>query len=142
MPIAQGLVSASLLFCVGAMTVVGSLQSGLTGDHTMLYTKACLDLVSATIFASTMGLGVMLSAGVVLILQGGIAMLAHLIAPLLSTAVITDMTCVGSLLIIGLALNLLGVTKLKIMNFIPAVLLPLLITPLYDWVAAWLATLI
>lgn len=142
MPIAQGLVSASLLFCVGAMTVVGSLQSGLTGDHTMLYTKACLDLISATIFASTMGLGVMLSAGVVLILQGGIAMLAHLIAPLLSTAVITDMTVVGSLLIIGLALNLLGVTKLKIMNFIPAVLLPLIITPLYEWAAAWLATII
>lgn len=142
MPIAQGLVNASLLFCVGAMTVVGSLQSGLTGDHTMLYTKACLDLISSTVFASTMGLGVALAAGVVLVLQGGIAMLAHLVAPLLSTAVITDMTCVGSLLIIGLALNLLGITKLKIMNFIPAVLLPLLITPLYQWVAAFLASII
>ncbi len=142
MPIAQGLVNASLLFCVGAMTVVGSLQSGLTGDHTMLYTKACLDLISSMIFASTMGLGVTLAAGVVLVLQGSIAMLAHLIAPLLSDAVITDMTCVGSLLIIGLALNLLGITKLKIMNFLPAVFLPIIITPLYQWVAALLASLI
>ncbi len=142
MPIAQGLVNASLLFCVGAMTVVGSLQSGLTGDHTMLYTKACLDLISSAIFASTMGVGVVLAAGVVLVLQGSIAMLAHLIAPLLSTAVVTDMTCVGSLLIIGLALNLLGITKLKIMNFIPAVFLPLLITPLYQWVATWLGSVI
>ncbi len=142
MPVAQGLVSASLLFCVGAMTVVGSLQSGLTGDHTMLYTKACLDLISSAILASTMGPGVTLAAGVVLVLQGGIALLAHLIAPLLSTAVITDMTCVGSLLIIGLALNLLGITKLKIMNFIPAVFLPLLITPLYQWAADWLSAII
>lgn len=141
-PIAQGLVSASLLFCVGAMTVVGSLQSGLTGDHTTLYTKACLDLISSTILSSTMGLGVMLAAGVVLVLQGSIAMLAHLIAPLLSTAVVTDMTVVGSLLIIGLALNLLGITKLKIMNFIPAVLLPMIITPLYGWAATWLSNIV
>lgn len=142
MPIAQGLVSASLLFCVGAMTVVGSLQSGLVGDHTMLYTKACLDLISSAILASTMGVGVALAAGVVLVLQGGIAVLAHLIAPLLSEAVIADMSCVGSILIIGLALNLLGVTKFKMMNFVPAIFLPLIVTPLYGWVAAWLATLV
>ncbi len=139
MPIAEGFVNASLLFCVGAMTIVGSLNSGLTGDHTMLYAKACLDLVSSTIFASTMGVGVMLSAAVVLVLQGGIALLAHMIAPLLSETVIADMTCVGSLLIIGLALNLIGITKLKIMNFVPAIFLPMLLTPAYQWVAAWLA---
>lgn len=142
MPIAQGLVSASLLFCVGAMTVVGSLQSGLVGDHTTLYTKACLDLISSMILASTLGVGVTLAAGVVLVLQGGIALLANLIAPLLSEAVIADMSCVGSLLIIGLALNLLGVTKLKMMNFVPAILMPIVITPLYEWVAAWLASFV
>lgn len=142
MPIAEGFVNASLLFCVGAMTVVGSLNSGLTGDHTMLYAKACLDLVSSTVFASAMGVGVTLAAGVVLVLQGGIALLAHLIAPLLSEAVIADMTCVGSLLIIGLALNLIGISKLKIMNFVPAIFLPILLTPAYEWVAAWLAGLI
>ena len=130
--IAEGFVNASLLFCVGAMTIVGSLNSGLTGDHTMLYAKACLDFISATIFASTMGLGVMLSAVVVLVLQGGIALSAHLIAPLLTDAIINEMTCIGSVLILGLALNLLGVTKLKMMNFVPAIFLPLLLCPLYD----------
>lgn len=138
--IAEGFVNASLLFCVGAMTIVGSLNSGLTGDHTTLYAKACLDLISATVFASTMGVGVTLSAVVVLVLQGGIALLAHSIAPLLSDAVVADMTCVGSLLIIGLSLNLLGVAKLKIMNFVPAIFLPMLLCPVYDVVAAWLAT--
>ena len=140
--IAQGFVTASLVFCVGAMTIVGSLNSGLTGDHTMLYTKACLDLISSMVFASTLGVGVVLSAGFVLVLQGGIALLAHLVAPLLSAAVIADMTAVGSLLIIGLALNLLGIAKLKIMNFVPAIFLPVLLCPLYDLVAGRLATLL
>lgn len=142
LPIAEGFVNASLLFCVGAMTIVGSLSSGLTGDHTTLYAKACLDLISATVFASTMGVGVTLSAIVVLVLQGGIALLAHTIAPLLSDAVVAEMTCVGSLLIIGLSLNLLGIAKLKIMNFVPAIFLPMLLCPVYDIVAAWLANLL
>ena len=140
--IAQGFVTASLVFCVGAMTIVGSLNSGLTGDHTMLYAKACLDLISATVCASTLGLGVTLSAAFVLVLQGGIALLAHLVAPLLSAAVIADMTAVGSILIIGLGLNLLGVAKLKIMNFVPAIFLPLALCPLYDLIAGWLAGLV
>ncbi len=141
-PIAEGFVTASLVFCVGAMTVVGSLNSGLTGDHTMLYTKACLDLISSLIFASTLGIGVMLAAGFVLVFQGSIALLAHLIAPYLSAAVVGEMTAVGGLLIVGLGLNLLGITKLKMMNLVPAVFLPLLLCPLYDWVAGWLATLL
>ncbi len=140
MPLAEGFVSASLLFCVGAMTIVGSLQSGLTGDHTMLFAKACLDLISSMVFASTMGIGVTLAAGVVFVLQGGIALLASVIAPILSDVVIADMTCVGSILIIGLSLNLLGITKLKIMNFVPAIFLPLLLCPVYQTVTAWLAT--
>lgn len=138
-PIAQGLITSSLVFCVGAMTIVGSLNSGLTGDHTMLYAKACLDLISSLVFASTLGVGVVLSAGVVLVLQGSIALLAHWIAPLLGEAVIGDMTAVGSILIIGLALNLLGITKLKVMNFVPAIFLPLLLTPAYTWVAQWIS---
>lgn len=140
--VAEGFVNASLLFCVGAMTIVGSLNSGLTGDHTMLYAKACLDLISATVFASTMGVGVTLAAAVVLILQGCIALLAHFIAPFLGDAVIAEMTCVGSLLIIGLSLNLLGIAKLKIMNFVPAIFLPMLLCPAYDLVVGWLANLL
>lgn len=140
--VAEGFITASLVFCVGAMTIVGSLNSGLTGDHTMLYTKACLDLISSLVFASTLGVGVVLSAGFVLVLQGSIALLAHFIAPYLSAGVVAEMTAVGSLLIIGLGLNLLGVTKLKMMNFVPAIFLPVLLCPVYDWVAGWLSNLI
>jgi len=136
--VAQGFVSASLLFCVGSMTVVGALNSGLIGDHSMLYTKSLLDFVSSTVFAASMGIGVMFAAAFVLVFQGSITLLAVWVAPLLNTEVITCMTCVGSVLIIGLALNMLGITKLKIMNYLPAIFLPIGLIPL----ANWLATLI
>ena len=125
--ITQGFVSASLLFCVGAMTIVGSLNSGLTGDHSMLYTKSLLDLIAAFAFASALGFGVLFSAGFVLVFQGSITLLATWIAPLLSDAAILEMTAVGSLLIVGLALNMLGITKLKIMNHMPAIFIPMII---------------
>ena len=125
--VTQGFVTASLLFCVGAMAIVGSLNSGILGDHTMQYTKALLDGVSAIIFASSLGYGVLFSAGAVFVMQGGITLLAKAIAPYLSEVVIAEMTCVGSLLILGLALNLLGITKLKVMNYVPAVFLPILL---------------
>lgn len=125
--VTQGFVTASLLFCVGAMTIVGSLNSGIQGDHTMQYTKALLDGISAVIFASSLGYGVLFSALAVLAIQGGITLLAGVIAPYLSEVVIAEMTCVGSLLIFGLALNLLGITKLKVMNYVPAIFLPILL---------------
>lgn len=125
--VTQGFVTASLLFCVGAMTIVGSLNSGIRGDHSMQYTKALLDGVSAIIFASSLGYGVLFSAGAVLIIQGGITLLAGTIAPLLSDMVIAEMTCVGSLLIFGLSLNLLGITKLKVINYVPAIFIPILL---------------
>lgn len=118
---AQGFVSASLLFCVGAMAVVGSLQSGLTGDHATLFAKALIDGVSA------MGAGVLFSAVAVFAYQGAITLLASLLAPVLSDVAVAEMTCVGSLLIVGIGLNLLGVTKLKLANYLPAVFLPLLL---------------
>lgn len=125
--VAEGFVTASLLFCVGAMTIVGSLQSGLTGDHTMLFTKSLLDFVSSMIFASSLGIGVLFSAGFVLAFQGSITLLAGVISPFLGELAIAEMTCVGSVLIIGLGLNMLGVTKLKIMNHLPAIFLPILL---------------
>ncbi len=137
--VAQGFVSASLLFCVGSMTVVGALNSGLSGDHTMLYTKSLLDFVSAVILSSTMGIGVGLSAVFVLAFQGSITLLAGWISPFLTTDVITCMSGVGSVLIIGLALNVLGLTKIKIMNYLPAVFLPPFLIPLADWIGALLS---
>ena len=125
--VADGFVNASLLFCVGAMTVVGALNSGLSGDHTMQYAKSLLDLTASIIFASSMGFGVLLAAIPVLVLQGGITLLATWIEPLLTERVIAEMTAVGSLLIIGLAFNLLGRAKLKVMNYLPAIFLPILL---------------
>lgn len=125
--IAEGFVSASLLFCVGAMTIVGSLQSGLQGNHEMLFNKSMLDFVAAIIFASTMGVGVMVSAAFVFIYQGAITLLAQWVAPILSDVVIAEMNCVGSVIIIGLALNMLGITKLKVMNYVPAIFIPILL---------------
>jgi uncharacterized membrane protein YqgA involved in biofilm formation len=125
--IAEGFVSASLLFCVGAMAVVGSLQSGLEGNHEMLFNKSMLDGVAAVVFASTMGIGVMLSAAFVFVYQGAITLAAQWIAPLLTDTIIAEMTCVGSVIIIGIALNLIGITKLKVMNYVPAIFVPILL---------------
>ena len=127
--LAEGFVTASLVFCVGAMTIVGALNDGLTGNHEMLFTKATLDFVSSIIFASSLGLGVMLSAAAILTIEGGIACLASLVAPILqqNPNTVPEMTVVGSVLIVGISLNLLGVTKAKVMNYVPAIFLPILL---------------
>ena len=140
-PVAQGFVSASLLFCVGSMTIVGSIQSGLVGDHSLLYTKSLLDFVSSIILASTMGIGVLLSSAFVLVFQGGIALVSNIAGQGLSEAVISSMSCVGSVLIVGLGLNVMGVTKLKIMNYLPAVFFPIVLVPLWDWITGLVSLL-
>ncbi|MBQ7930840.1 MAG: DUF554 domain-containing protein [Clostridia bacterium] len=120
--IAEGLVSATLLFCVGSMTVTGSIQAGLTGDHSVLITKATLDLVSSMMLASSLGVGVLLASVSVLVIQGGLVLLAGLIAPFMSAGAINEMTCAGSLLIIMIGTNLMGITKIKVADFLPAIL--------------------
>lgn len=124
--ISEGFVSASLLFCVGAMALVGSLESGLEGVHTTLYAKSMLDGISSVIFASTLGIGVMFSAIAVLVYQGGITLCAGLLAGILSTTVISNMSAVGSILIIGLGLNMLDITKIKVANMLPAIFIPII----------------
>ena len=125
--IAEGFVTASLLFCVGAMAIIGSLQSGLQGNHEILFNKSMLDFVAAIIFASTLGVGVMFAAVFVFVYQGVITILAQWISPFLSENVIAEMTCVGSVIIIGLALNMIGITKLKVMNYVPAIFIPIIL---------------
>ena len=122
--VAEGFVTASLLFCVGAMTIVGSLQAGLTGDCEMLFTKATLDLISSCVLSASLGIGVLLAVFFVLGFQGGLVLLAHFIAPFLTDYAIAEMTCAGSVLIIGLGLNLIGVTKIKVANYLPVILIP------------------
>ncbi|MDY5943673.1 MAG: DUF554 domain-containing protein [Oscillospiraceae bacterium] len=127
-PLSEGFVSASLLFCVGAMAIMGALDSGLTLDHSTLYAKSTLDGITSIVYSSAMGIGVALSALPVLLYQGLIALLASVIEPYLTAAVILEMKCVGSILIVGLSLNMLGLTKLKVMNYVPAVFLPVLLS--------------
>ena len=130
--LAEGFVTGSLLFCVGAMSVVGSLQSGMTGNHEMIFTKSALDFCSSLVLASTLGLGVAFSAVFVLLYQGALTLLAGWVAPFFSDLVVAEMTCVGSLLIIALGLNMLGICKLKVMNQLPAVFLPIAVVPLFQ----------
>ena len=120
--IAEGIISATLLFCVGSMTVTGSIQAGLTGDNSILITKAMLDLVSSMMLASSLGVGVLLSAVTVFIIQGGLVLLAGLISPLMSAGAINEMTCAGSILIIMIGTNLMGITKIKVADYLPAIL--------------------
>ena len=120
--VAEGLVSAALLFCVGSMTVTGSIQAGLTGDNSVLITKAMLDLVSSMMLASSLGIGVLLSSVAVFVIQGGLVLLAGLISPVMSAGAINEMTCAGSILIIMIGTNLMGITKIKVADFLPAIL--------------------
>ncbi len=127
---AKGFVTASLVFCVGAMAVVGALDSGIRGDHSTLIAKAALAGVAALLFAGTMGPGVLLSALPVLVYQGLIALLGQWIAPILSDEVVREMSAVGGLLIVGLGLNMTVRTDIKVANLLPAVFVPLVYCPI------------
>ncbi|WP_286909725.1 DUF554 domain-containing protein [Clostridium sp. UBA1652] len=124
--ISLGFVTASLLFCVGAMAVVGSLESGLLGKYDILFTKSILDGVTALILSSTLGIGVILSAFSVLVYQGLITLAASLLQNILTTPIVNEMSAVGSLLIIGIGLNMLGITKIKVANMLPAIFIPII----------------
>ncbi len=126
-PVAEGFVSATLIFCVGAMTVVGSIDSGISGDNTTLYSKSLIDCITAAVLTSSLGIGVMFSALSVLFIEGGITLCASVIGPFLDERTVAHMSVVGSLLIIAIAFNMLKVTKIKVMNLIPAVFIPLIL---------------
>lgn len=124
--VAQGFVTSSLLFCVGAMAVVGSLESGLTGSHQTLFAKSVLDGISSIVLASSMGIGVLFSALSVLIYQGIITLGASALQPFLGTEVIREMSAVGGLLILAIGFNMLDLPKIKVGNMLPAIFIPLL----------------
>lgn len=129
--IAKGFVTASLVFCVGAMAIVGSMDSGLRGDHSTLIAKSILDGVFAIIFTSSLGWGVGLSALAVLVYQGSIALLAMWIEPLLTNEIITEMSAVGGLLIVGIGLNMVyDKHHIPVGNMLPAIFLPIAYLPL------------
>jgi len=129
-----GFVTASLLFCVGPMTIVGCLQDGLKNDHTLLFTKSLMDGISSIALSASLGLGVIFSALVVLLYQGLLTLAAYLFQGILPGAYIDVMSAAGGLLVLGIGLNLLGNLKLKVANLLPAVFL----APLLLWLGAWL----
>jgi uncharacterized protein len=136
--ISEGFVTASLVYCIGAMAIIGSLKSGLLGDHGILFSKSMIDGVSAIVFTASLGIGVALSAVSVFIYQGIITMASSAlkyalvgkvisdVAAVGNLSVIKDMTAVGSLLIIGIGMNMLGITKIKVANLLPAVVVPII----------------
>ncbi len=123
---AEGLVTVTLIFCVGAMAIVGSLQDGISGDPSILYVKSLLDGVMAMVFASSMGIGVLFSVFPLALYQGLITAFAVVIEPYLTDIMISQVSMVGSVLIVGIGINLVFGKTVKIGNFLPALLMPVI----------------
>lgn len=130
--VAEGFVTASLLFCVGAMTINGSLNAGISGDNSLLFTKSMLDLFSSIMLTASLGFGVMLSAVFVLVFQGALVLLAGVLAPVLTPLAIAEMTSAGSLIIVAIATNLIGITKIKVADYLPAIVF----APIICWIVS------
>ena len=126
--IKDGFLTATLLFCIGSMAIIGPIESTLSNNHSTLYAKSILDGIMAVIFSSTMGFGVLLSSFSVLIYQGGISVLASFIKPIMTVETISMISGVGSIMIMGLGINMVFNTKLKISNMLPSILVPILYT--------------
>jgi len=135
----RGMLTASLVFCVGPMTILGSIQDGLYGDFMLLLIKSVLDMFAALAFAATLGVGVLFSVIVVLVYQGGLSLLAGQAQAVLTDAMIGEMTAVGGVILIGLAVSsLLEIKKIRAGNFLPALVIAPLITPLIAALLSWL----
>ena len=122
----QAFVTSSLIYCVGAMAIIGSLEAGIQGDNSTLFVKSILDGITSMLFASSLGIGVIFSAIPVFIYQGSITLLANRLAGLLTPVVINEMSAVGGLLIMAIGINILGLKKIKVGNMLPAIFLPVI----------------
>ncbi len=129
-------VSCSILYCVGSMTVMGSIEAGINGDNSVLYTKSVIDFVSSIAYSAALGPGAVLSFACVLFSEGALTLLASAVGPFLTTQVVTEMSAVGGVVLLGLTVNLLGLrdgNKIKIANMLPAIFLPAVYIPFTDW---------
>lgn len=127
----EGFVTASLLYCVGSMAIMGALEEGLSGNADILYTKSLIDGVTSLAFAAAMGIGVLFSVIPVFLYQGGITLLSRLIKDFLSPEVINEMTAVGGILMLGIGFGLLEIKKIKIGNLLPAILVAALLAVIF-----------
>lgn len=124
--ISEGFVTASLVYCVGSMAIIGSLESGLTGNHQTLLAKSVIDGVSSVVFASSLGIGVLFSSVSVFLYQGFITVTSSFMKDLLIPSVTGEMSAVGGLLIAAIGINMLNLTKIKVGNMLPSIIIPLL----------------
>lgn len=122
----KGFVTASLIYCVGAMAIIGSLEAGIQGDYSTLFAKSILDGITAIIFASSLGIGVAFSSLAVFLYQGIITLLANSVKGLLTPEVILEMSAVGGILIMAIGLNILNIKKIKVGNLLPAIFIPVI----------------
>ena len=134
----EGFVSACILFCIGSMTIVGSLEAGINHNYSIIFAKSTLDFVSSMAFGAAMGFGVTCSALFILVFQGGLTLLAGLVSPYLSQAVITEMTAAGGTILIGMGLNMLELSekRIKVANMLPAIFLPIAYVPFAAWITS------
>ena len=134
----EGFVSSCILFCVGSMTIMGSLEAGVNHDYSIIFAKSALDFVSAMMFGAAMGIGVSFAALFVLVFQGALTLLAGLLAPYLSPAVVTEMSAVGGTILIGMGFNMLELSekRVKVANMLPAIFLPIAYVPLAAWIGS------
>lgn len=134
----EGFVTATLLYCVGAMAITGSIEAGLNQNYSILISKGVLDGVTSISFAAAMGIGVAFSVIPLFLYQGGITLLAAVVGPYLGQAVITEMSAVGGTLIVAIGINMLGLgrEKIRVGNMLPAIFLPILYIPLVNWLTS------
>jgi uncharacterized protein len=124
---AKGFIYASLVFCVGSMAIVGSIADGVNGDYSILFTKAMMDGIISIPFAAGMGFGVLGSAIPILIYQGSLTLLAKLLQPIFNPMVVRELTAVGGIIVMGIGINILGLKKIRVGNFLPALVLIVII---------------
>ncbi|MGD9732742.1 MAG: DUF554 domain-containing protein [Desulfamplus sp.] len=129
----QGFITSTLIFCVGSMAIVGSLESGLTGNHQTLFAKSALDGITSIILGSSFGMGVIFSSVPILLYQGAITMAAVFVKPFLLPDVVSQMSSVGGVLIMAIGINLLGAAKIRIGSMLPAIFLPMLWYIITSW---------
>ena len=120
---AKGFICASLVYCVGSMAIVGSITDGVKGDHSILFTKAMMDGIISIPFAASMGPGVLGSALPVLLYQGALTLLAVQLQPVFTAPIIREMSAVGGVIVMGIGVNIMGIQKVKVGNFLPALVL-------------------
>ena len=136
----EGFVTACIVFCVGSMTIMGSFEAGINGNNSIIYAKSALDFVSSMMFAAAMGMGVPFAALFVLVFQGALTLLAGVLAPFLSAAVVAEMSAVGGVILVGMGINMLELSprRIKVANMLPAIFLPIAYVPLSNWITALL----